>query len=62
MPARIFVGVASGIAARSRDLTRVEPDPLRPGAAEGVAADHVAEGVDHVTADERPGRDEAAAR
>ena len=57
MPARIFVGVASGSAARSATSPGVELDPLGPGAAEGVAADHVAEDVDDVTADERTGGD-----
>jgi hypothetical protein len=37
------------------DIARVEPDPLRPGAAERVAADHVPEHIDDVTADERTG-------
>ena len=40
---------------RSVTLAGVELDPLRPGAAEGVAADHVAEDVDDVAADERAG-------
>ena len=38
------------------ERAELELDPLRAGAAERVAADHVAEEVDDVAADERPGR------
>ena len=45
-----------------RHVAGVELDPLRPGAAERVAADHVAQDVDDVAADERAGGDEEEAR
>ena len=55
MPAFIFVGVASA-SHRGWRAPELELDPLRAGPAERVAADHVAEEVDDVSADERPRR------
>ena len=58
MPALALVGVASGIVARSAHVAGVELDPFRPGAAERVAADHVAEDVDDVSPDIGGGGDD----
>ena len=54
MPALTLVGVASGRSARSVIAPRSRRIHFVPGAAERVAADHVAEHVDDVAADERP--------
>ena len=53
---------ALGDPAVAIDLGRLERDPLRAGAAEGVPADHVAEDVDDVAADVRAGREDQEAR
>ena len=61
MPAFIFRGVASGSVGEVGHVAGVELDPLRPGAAEGVAADHVAQHEDDVAADVRAGRQDEEA-